>query len=531
MYKGTIPFPNLDGSVTPIDNKEFDLSLKFLEEITPSKKAPDRKRYIFVDQNGVKFPMMSLEYGQFKAACNLAGISGTDFTMARWTFVKRGKQYGLRLYSALPGLDPSSTSSLLAAANAVLLGKKQTGVTAAPPAVTVAPVPTPAPTPPAPKVMRRTTLFALCLDSSQSMSSIKRETTVAAVNLTVKSIRDAAEANKQTAKVMLWEFGVDGSTRHFDGVKISRPLVEAKDFKDFTMDEYVPRGNTPLFKCVGEAIEFFQKLPENKDEEVSFLVHSITDGQENMSQYSRFPVPVVTQMMADAQKTDRWTFAFQVPIGEEKEFSSMYGIPQGNVQGWVTTDKGIQAAAIATSDSMDSFMTSRSVGMRSTKTVYTTNLSKVSIDDLKSKLTDVSGSVRFMKVEKEAEVKEFAEEKTKTPYVLGSIWYALTKPETLRHDKGIMIRVKSTKTVYAGPETRQLLGIDPTSKDDSKVIPGNHSDYEIYVQSGSINRLLVRGTDVIYMIPLTPLKETWDSEAAKKAAEAKKAQSGQPVTP
>lgn len=526
MLNSKIQFPNPDGSTSKIDNREFDLSLKFLEEIIPSKKNPNRKRYILVDQNGSKFSMMPQEYAEMQ---KLVGPQiNSQFVRGGWTFTKRGDAYGLKFLTFAPGVTPPV---------AVTPPKKSSKKAKA----TAAPAPSIQPSlasavkdanaqqaaqPPVVKKQRKT-LFALCLDSSGSMGSIKRETTVGAVNAMLQSLRDACKANDQLAEVMLMKFGVGRS-----GIETVFELTDINKVSDMTLSQYQPSGGTPLFECMGRAIDALKARPEFKDPDVSFFIHAITDGEENQSSHP-YNVTQVNKMIDEVQKTDRWTFAVQVPKQNVASFISNFSVPAGNVQGWETNDRGMAVAQMNNMVAVSSYMSGRSVGLRSSKAVYTTDMSNVKLEDLKSKLHDVSGAVKFLKVEKECSIKEFAEEKTKVPYVTGSVYYCLTKKEEVQPYKfpEFLIRVKNTKTVYGGPEACKLVGVDPTQSSKITIIPGNHANYEIYVPSTSVNRKLVRGTDTIYLPRIVPLKETWDSAAAQAAADLKKAQQGNSSSP
>ncbi len=92
------------------------------------------------------------------------------------------------------------------------------------------------------------------------------------------------------------------------------------------------------------------------------------------------------------------------------------------------------------------------------------------------------------------------EEKTKSPYIPGSVFYQLTKTEKIQPQKMVLIMKKGGKGIYGGDEARGLIGL-PASEDwiEAKVKPGNHANFEIFVQSSSINRKLVRGTKVLVM--------------------------------
>ncbi len=68
---------------------------------------------------------------------------------------------------------------------------------------------------------------------------------------------------------------------------------------------------------------------------------------------------------------------------------------------------------------------------------------------------------------------------------------------------------KGKKAIWGGKEARHLIGL-PDDK-DAKVTAGNMSNYDIFIQSTSVNRILVRGTKLIWDKNHTKnSKPTWD---------------------
>jgi hypothetical protein len=79
----------------------------------------------------------------------------------------------------------------------------------------------------------------------------------------------------------------------------------------------------------------------------------------------------------------------------------------------------------------------------------------------------------------------------------GAAFYQLMKKEDEVQDyKQIVIRDKKSKVVYSGANARQMLGLPYNGT--VKVVPGNHGTYDIFIQSTSVNRKLVKGTQVLY---------------------------------
>lgn len=56
---------------------------------------------------------------------------------------------------------------------------------------------------------------------------------------------------------------------------------------------------------------------------------------------------------------------------------------------------------------------------------------------------------------------------------------------------------KGKTPVYSGEWVRETLGLPKFG--EVKVEPGNHGNWDIYVQSASTNRKLVRGTKLVYL--------------------------------
>lgn len=81
-------------------------------------------------------------------------------------------------------------------------------------------------------------------------------------------------------------------------------------------------------------------------------------------------------------------------------------------------------------------------------------------------------------------------------YTPGTVFYQLTKTEEIQSYKQILVQKKFTKEIYAGNEARELLGL-PVGQ-TCKVKIGNLGNYDVFIQSTSVNRKLVRGTRVIY---------------------------------
>lgn len=258
---------------------------------------------------------------------------------------------------------------------------------------------------------------------------------------------------------------------------------------------YVADGNsTPLFDSVGDLIEQLQSVPDADDPEVSFVVMVITDGQENSSQ--RWTGPSIGRKIKELQGTDRWTFTFRVPRGDKRALAS-YGIPEGNILEWDQTDTGVKTASVQTRSAVKSFYAARSTGVKSTSKFYA-DLSEVTVKDIKAQLVDISKEVKILKVlpaEEGVQIREFVEQRTKKGMLKGSAFYQLSKTETVQDYKQLAVRDKVKGSVYSGINARDMLGLPHSG--EVKLAPGTHGQWDIFVQSTSINRKLVANTNVL----------------------------------
>jgi hypothetical protein len=91
-------------------------------------------------------------------------------------------------------------------------------------------------------------------------------------------------------------------------------------------------------------------------------------------------------------------------------------------------------------------------------------------------------------------------------YVKGTAFYQLTKPEDVVQDyKILLVLDKKSGAVYSGRDARTLLGL-PTSG-NCKIIPGNHGNFEVYIQSTSINRKLPGGSKLVIWDPMSAVAQ------------------------
>lgn len=326
--------------------------------------------------------------------------------------------------------------------------------------------------------------FVFVLDRSGSMSWIKNDV-VRAFNNQLAEIRKSSKDNGQESFVSLYTFSNSVDSPRIFNVPINKVAA-------LQPDSVRCIGSTALWDAIGTAVNDVSYLPETSDPDTSIVVIPLTDGEENASK--KFKSASLMTLMQKVIATDRWTFAFLVPRSGVKELQR-WGIPQGCIQPWDATVKGVEDYDRVTTSALNSFVTARSTGMKSTKTFFKVDMTNVDSKELKKKLTDVSKEYLRLVVDSASEIRKFVERTTGKGYVKGSGLYQLTKPEDVQDYKSIIIQDKTTNVLFGGDSVRGVLGMPDYGT--IRVHPGKHGDYNIFVGSTSVNRKLPEGTTLL----------------------------------
>lgn len=337
------------------------------------------------------------------------------------------------------------------------------------------------------------TVIGLSRDHSGSMRSIARPA-AKDYNNTIASIREAANSTNQNTIVSVVECGYDSTN------KVRRIITNSvvNELKPINESSYVADGvGTPLFDSVGELIELFEASPDVNDPDVSFLIMVVTDGAENASQ--KWSAQSISEKIRSLQNTDRWTFVFRVPRGYSHTLTRL-GIPAGNIQEWDQTERGMHVSSVQTQEAFTEYMSARSRGVRSTGKFYV-DLSNVKSEDVAATLEDISKNVLIWPVgpgDNDVAIRDFVESRLAGEHMLkGAAFYELSKQEDeVQATKKILIRDKTTKAIYFGAAARQLLGVP--SYGMIKLVPQTKSNFDVFIQSTSVNRKLKTGTDLVY---------------------------------
>lgn len=329
-------------------------------------------------------------------------------------------------------------------------------------------------------------------DHSGSMGTLRRGA-AQDYNNNIAAVKDAAITHELDTIINTVKCGVGSDGR------IERESVNSTVhmLKPLTEAQYDADGSsTPLFDSVGEVIDLMSKVPDFDSPDVAFLVVVITDGAENSSR--KWDGRSLSKRIQELQRTDRWTFTFRVPSCYSYQLASL-GIPPGNILEWEQTEHGLRASSELTRAAVSKYYTNRSLGVKSSSSFYA-DLSGVTSRDLKQNLVDLTPQIDVWPVSKHysntVEIRTFVESKNRGIYVKGAAFYQLTKTEEVQDYKKIVILDKLSGKYYGGAEARQMLGLPVFGY--VKLKPADHDQFEIFIQSTSVNRKLVGGTKLVY---------------------------------
>lgn len=320
-------------------------------------------------------------------------------------------------------------------------------------------------------------------DHSGSMSGLARAA-AADYNANIAAVKDAATAEMLDTVVSVAD--VDGIQNNLS-VTVSNPHV----LKPIT--RWDACGGTPLWTTTHKLINMLMALPDANKDDVSFLVLITTDGQATDPHYHA----TLKEAMQPLLATGRWSFVARIPKGALSQYTQKFielGIPPGNIQEWETTSDGMAASTQVNTQAMGSYFRARSSGLRASSAFYA-DASKVDI----TALEDISKKVSLYVVpgaDNGIEIRPFVL-RHRMDYLKGAAFYQLTKTEArVSHTKQILVRDRASGKIFHGPQARTMIGL-PTDR-NARLHPGDHKNFDLFIQSESVNRKLVGNTGVVY---------------------------------
>lgn len=322
---------------------------------------------------------------------------------------------------------------------------------------------------------------ALVLDASSSMSS-HTNALIKAVDEQVKHLAARSTELDQETRITLYTFASDVQCLVYDKDVLRLPSIAKY---------YQANGMTALIDATMKSQEDLSKTPELYGDH-AFLTFVFTDGQENRSK--RYGPRDLSQRLDRAP--DNWTVAVMVPDLSGEQYAKQCGFFAGNIAQWDTsTTAGLLKATNTIRTATDDFMTGRAKGVRGSRSVFSTGADALNRETLKAAgLKPLKqGTYQLLNVIAQDEIRPFVENHGHK-YVSGRAYYQLTKREEIQVQKEIAIRNKKSGSVYSGPQARSMLGLPDMTV---KVTPDQNPEFQVFVQSTSVNRKLVPGTKLL----------------------------------
>lgn len=315
------------------------------------------------------------------------------------------------------------------------------------------------------------------IDESSSMSRHAN-----AVNRVVKSLADPLNQSGFKTRVSLYTFAD----------RVNRKLYLTEDFAELNRFNLRPDGMTTLIDASVAAISDHKNdfLITKKDEDNTFLLYVITDGEENRSRYNSAQLRELIGSLDDS-----WTVATMVPNSSGVHYAKNCGFPAGNIEMWDTTsEKGFENVGQRVADTYTAYTTMRSAGVRSSTDLFSVNAANLNRQDVKAALVQ-DKDAKLFRVHKEEKIRDFVERHTGEHYKIGRAFYELVKKEKVQPQKEVAIVSQDGKRKYFGNAARQMLGLN--IGDHIKVVPGDHGEWRIFIQSTSVNRKVVPGQSIL----------------------------------
>lgn len=106
---------------------------------------------------------------------------------------------------------------------------------------------------------------------------------------------------------------------------------------------------------------------------------------------------------------------------------------------------------------------------------------------------------QMLHVDTGTDIKSFVQS-TGARFQKGKGFYELTKSEEVQESKEVVLRHKKSGDMFTGKEARQLINLPYGSR--GKVKPDRSFEYDVFVQSTSVNRKLVPDTRFLYEVEM-----------------------------
>jgi hypothetical protein len=327
--------------------------------------------------------------------------------------------------------------------------------------------------------------IGMVLDASTSMEPWQHDLIKVADSQIEHLARRSRELDQET-RISVWTFA-DPFNIHC--VVWDKDVLRLPSIAQY----YRPNGNTAFIDATLQSIRDLGETPERYGDH-SFLVYVLTDGEENRSVNK----PAALQQRLKDLK-DHWTLAALVPNARGMHEAKRFGFPAGNIEIWdANSAKGVSEAGDRVRAATDTYMTNRASGIRSTRSLFSTGADAVNVQTIsQAGLTPMRiGTYVLVPVPVDSRIDEFTKQMGHN-YQVGRGFYQLMKREEIQATKDIVVVSKKDHKVYSGRDARQMVGLPDMNV---RVSPDHNADFDIFVQSTSLNRKLIAGTRYLYLI-------------------------------
>lgn len=323
----------------------------------------------------------------------------------------------------------------------------------------------------------------LVLDASYSMQS-HAKTLIRVTDAQIEYLARRSEELNQETRVSIYDFSNDVRCLVYDMDVLRLPSIESL---------YAVRGQTALIDATLKSLDDLAQTATLYGDH-AFLTYVLTDGYNNASRAR----PHTLQDRLN-KLPGNWTVAALVPGHDEQRAAVSFGFQPDNVAIWdATSAQGVIEVGKTIRDATENFMQARSKGgFTGTRSLFSTGLDAVNAATVRSTLTPLSHhSYDILPVHQDSPIREYVYSRG-LDYVIGKGFYQLTKTENIQAQKQIAIREKSTGQVYWGDAARDLLGLPRNMA--VRVKPNLNPEYDVFVQSTSVNRKVLRNTDLLVL--------------------------------
>lgn len=337
--------------------------------------------------------------------------------------------------------------------------------------------------------------IALVLDASSSMqyNNHHKQIVIVADNL-IKHLAIRSKELDQETRVSVYTFADAVTCVVYDKDVLRLPSIA---------DLYKAHGNTALIDATNKSLDDLGKTAQLYGDH-AFLVYVLTDGEENASIGGSVNYPYRSLQLAPGLKNrldalpENWTVATFVPNQHGVFEAKKFGFPADNIAVWnVESTQGIAEVGQVLRETTDNYMTARATGVRGSRSLFSMGadaLNKQSVKDAKLKPIP-KDSYNVLDVKADATIRDMVENNGLT-FVKGTCFYQLTKSEKVQAYKQIYIRNKKSGRFHTGAEVRYLLGLPDM---DVTIKPDVNPEFQVFVQSTSVNRRLKAGTKLLVM--------------------------------